>query len=102
MYEVVVIMHTHVTGSSSVPQSDDASDADAGVRQTEVPAGWWGESWEHLVGLFFLQILIVLTEYIASFVHLGAHCAHRFTESSDTPPSSGRSIKVFKCLSVLF
>lgn len=39
MYEVVVIMHTHVTGSSSVPQSDDASDADAGVRQTEVPAG---------------------------------------------------------------
>lgn len=55
MYEVVVIMHTHVTGSSSVPQSDDASDADAGVRQTEVPAGWWGESWEYLVGLLFYK-----------------------------------------------
>lgn len=64
-------LHSHVTGSSSVPQSDDASDADAGVRQTEVPAGWWGESLEYLFGLlfykyelFWLNILLVLSTWV--------------------------------------
>lgn len=46
-----------MTGSSTVPQSDDATAADAGICQTEVLAGWWGESWEwYLIGLLDIHM----------------------------------------------